>query len=79
MCLAIPGKIISIDTSQPDLKMARVEFGGVVKEICIEWIPEVSVGDYVLAHVGVALNRIDEKEATETLELLRAMGTGPTS
>lgn len=70
MCLAIPGKIISIEeNSNP--KMAKVSFGGAIKNICIEWVPEAKVGDYVLVHVGFALNVIDEKEAEETLKLIR--------
>ena len=75
MCLAVPGKIISIDRSNQDLKMAKVDFNGMVTDVCIEWLPEkVEVGDYVLAHVGLALNKIDEKEALLTLESLRQMG-----
>jgi len=74
MCLAVPGKIVSIDESNPDLKMAKVNFGGVLKEICIQWLPEVKIGEYVLAHVGFALNKIDEKDAEDTLKILREMG-----
>jgi len=74
MCLAVPGKIVSIDKSNPELKMAKVTFSGVAKEICIEWLPDVKVGDYVLVHVGFALNKIDEKDAEETLRILREMG-----
>jgi hydrogenase expression/formation protein HypC len=74
MCLAVPGKIVSIDESNPDLKMAKVNFGGVMKEICIQWLPDVNVGEYVLAHVGFALNKIDEKDAEDTLKILREMG-----
>lgn len=74
MCLAVPGKIVSIDESNPELKMAKVNFGGVMKEICIQWLPDVKVGEYVLAHVGFALNKIDEKDAEETLKTLREMG-----
>ncbi|MCX7834100.1 MAG: HypC/HybG/HupF family hydrogenase formation chaperone [Ignavibacteria bacterium] len=70
MCLAIPGKIVSIeDNSNP--KMAKVSFGGAIKNICIDWVPEAKVGDYVLVHVGFALSIIDEKEAEETLKLIR--------
>ncbi len=70
MCLAIPGKIISIEeNSNP--KMAKVSFGGAIKNICVDWVPEAKVGDYVLVHVGFALNIIDEKEAEETLKLIR--------
>jgi hydrogenase expression/formation protein HypC len=74
MCLAIPGKIVSIDESNNELKMAKVNFGGVMKDICIQWLDEAQVGDYVLAHVGFALNKIDQKEAEETIEILKQMG-----
>ena len=74
MCLAVPGKVVSIDESNPELKMAKVNFSGVSKEVCIEWLSDVSVGDYVLVHVGFALNKIDEKDAEETLRILREMG-----
>jgi hydrogenase expression/formation protein HypC len=74
MCLAIPGKIVSIDESNNELKMAKVNFGGVMKDICIQWLDDVHVGDYVLAHVGFALNKIDQKDAEETIEILKQMG-----
>jgi len=74
MCLAVPGKIVSIDESNPDLKMAKVNFGGVMKEICIQWLPDANVGEYVLAHIGFALNKIDEKDAEDTLKILCEMG-----
>ena len=63
MCLAVPGKVLSIDESNPDLKMAKVDFSGVVKEISVQWLPEVKTGDYVLTHVGMALNIVDEEDA----------------
>jgi hydrogenase expression/formation protein HypC len=74
MCRAIPGKIISIDSSNPELIMAKVNFAGIVKDVCLNWLPESKVGEFVLAHVGFALNSIDEKDAEETLRLLREMG-----
>jgi hydrogenase expression/formation protein HypC len=75
MCLAVPGKVLSLEnSSEGSPKMARVDFSGVVKNICIEWLPDVEVGEYVIVHVGFALNKIDEKEALETLDLLRQMG-----
>lgn len=74
MCLAVPGKVLMIDDSNPELKMAKVDFAGVVKEVSVQWLPEVKVGDYVLTHVGMALNVVDEKDALETLDLLREMG-----
>ncbi len=77
MCLAVPGKIESIDESNPNLKMAKVNFGGVVKNICIDWISEPKVGEYILAHVGFALNKIDEGGAEETLKMLRDMDEDP--
>lgn len=70
MCLAIPGKILSIE-EESNPKMAKVSFGGAIKNICIDWVPEAKVGDYVLVHVGFALSIIDEKEAEETLKLIR--------
>ena len=72
MCLAVPGKVISLeDVPEGSPKMARVDFSGVVKNICVDWLPEVKINDYVIVHVGFALNTIDEKEALETLKLLR--------
>lgn len=66
MCLAIPGKILAIDCSVPELKMAKVDFSGITKTICIQWV-DASVGDYVLAHAGMAISVIDTAEAEETL------------
>ena len=74
MCLAIPGKIISIDESDPELKMARVQFGEIVKDISIQWVEDLEVGDYILAHVGTALGKLDENDARFTLDALRQMG-----
>lgn len=75
MCLAVPGKVISIEEKIENTpQMAQVDFAGVVQTICIDWLPEVKVGDYVIVHVGFALNKIDEKDAEETLRLLKEMG-----
>ena len=74
MCLAVPGKVISIDRSNPDLAMAKVDFSGITKDICVQWLPEVREGDYILAHVGMALNILDEDEAADTLNLLYELG-----
>ena len=73
MCLAVPGKLLSIDDSGA-LRMGKVEFDGVVTDICLEFLQEAKVGDYVLAHVGTALTLLDEKDAMETLEALRQLG-----
>lgn len=71
MCLAIPGKVISINSSNLEFKTAKVDFGGIVREVCINWLPDIKVGEYVLVHVGYALNKIDEKEAKETLDMIK--------
>jgi len=64
MCLGIPGKVLEI-REQDSLPMGRVEFGGIVKEVCLAYVPETQVGDYVLVHVGFAISKIDEAEARE--------------
>lgn len=69
MCLSLPGKILSIDDSS-ELKMAQVDFGGVKREVCVEWVPEAVIGDYVLAHVGTALTVLDEESAQESIAAL---------
>jgi hydrogenase expression/formation protein HypC len=70
MCLGIPGKVVEINDEGP-LRMARVDFGGVRKEACLAYVPEVKLGDYVVVHVGFAISQLDEEEALRTLELLR--------
>jgi hydrogenase expression/formation protein HypC len=73
MCLAIPGKILET-YDRSGVRMARVEFGGITRESCIEYVPEAGVGDYVLVHVGFALSVIDQQEAERTFKLLEEMG-----
>jgi len=73
MCLAIPGKVIEI-AEENGLRMGRVDFGGVVKRVCLDYVPDVEVGDYTIVHVGFALQKIDEGEAVRTLEVFRQMG-----
>ena len=72
MCLAIPGKVLNT-FDQHGLRMAKVQFGGVVREACLDYVPEVQAGEYVLVHVGFALSRIDEAEAERTYEALREL------
>lgn len=72
MCLAIPGKIVSIDRTEPDLTMARVDFSGIIKNICIQWV-DVVEGDYVLAHAGMAISVVNRQEAEETLADLQKL------
>jgi hydrogenase expression/formation protein HypC len=76
MCLAIPGKIVSITNTSEDkiFRNGKVSFGGIVKEINLSMVPEAALGDYVLVHVGVAISRIDEEEAQKTFEYLHQMG-----
>jgi hydrogenase expression/formation protein HypC len=76
MCLAIPGKIISITNSKTDevFRQGKVVFGGIVKEVNLSMVPQAAVGDYVLVHVGVAISKIDEEEAQKTFEYLQEMG-----
>jgi hydrogenase expression/formation protein HypC len=70
MCLGIPAKVIELYETN-GMKMARVDFGGAIKEACMEYLPEVKVGDYTIVHVGFGLSILDEQEALETMELLR--------
>ena len=74
MCLAVPGEIVSIDDSDPELKMARVKFGEIIRDICIQWVEDVAVGDYIIAHIGTALSKLDEADAKATLDALNEMG-----
>ena len=70
MCLAIPGKVVET-FDKVCMRMARVQFGGIVREVCLEYVPEAQIGDYVLVHVGFAISRIDEAEAERTYQALR--------
>ena len=73
MCLGIPGKVIEI-RDDSGLPMGKVDFGGVRKDACLAYIPEIELGDYVIVHVGFAISKVDEEEALRTLEMLSAMG-----
>ncbi len=73
MCLAIPGKVEAI-SAEGTVRMGRVNFGGVVKSVCLEYVPEIEVGDYTIVHVGFAIAKIDEESARKTLEDFRRMG-----
>jgi len=70
MCLAVPGKIIDIYETN-GMKMGKIDFGGVVREACLEYVPEAQVGNYTIIHVGFALNLLSEQEAQEILSVLR--------
>ncbi|MEK7686585.1 MAG: HypC/HybG/HupF family hydrogenase formation chaperone [Verrucomicrobiota bacterium] len=73
MCLAIPGKVVSISGDDPLTRMGRVDFGGIIKEACLAYVPGVKIGDYVIVHVGFALSKVDEEEAQKVFEYLKQM------
>jgi hydrogenase expression/formation protein HypC len=73
MCLAVPGKVTAI-WDQDQTRMAIVDFGGVQKTVCLEFVPDIEIGDYTVVHVGFALQRLDEASALATLELFRELG-----
>ena len=73
MCLGIPGKVVEIYEAN-GTRMGKVDFGGVTKEVCLAYVPEVVVGDYTIIHVGFAITKLDEKSAMESLQLFQEMG-----
>jgi hydrogenase expression/formation protein HypC len=73
MCLAIPGKITSVSGDDPLTRMGKIDFGGILKEASLAYVPEAQVGDYVIVHVGFAISRLDEEEANKVFEYLREM------
>jgi hydrogenase expression/formation protein HypC len=73
MCLAIPGKIISVTGDEPLSRMGKVDFGGIVKEVCLAYVPEAKVGEYVIVHVGFALSLVEESEAMQVFQYLKEM------
>ncbi len=74
MCLGVPGKIVEITPDPLGMPMGKVSFGGALREVCFAYVPQAQVGEYVLVHVGFALNTIDEEEAHEVLAILEKMG-----
>jgi len=73
MCLGVPGRVVEV-YREHDLLMGKVDFGGVLKRVCLEYIPDVAAGDYALVHVGCALTRLDETEAMRVCALLKEAG-----
>jgi hydrogenase expression/formation protein HypC len=73
MCLAVPGKIIQLE-DRDGTRMAQVDFGGVHKDVCLQYIPDAAVGDYVIVHVGFAIQRLDEESAKQTLKTFENLG-----
>ena len=72
MCLGVPGRVTEVYTTD-GVRMGKVDFGGLTKEVCLAYVPEVVVGDYTIVHVGFAITQLDEQSAQETLALLRQM------
>ena len=73
MCLAVPGRIVSVEEIGGN-RVGKVEFGGVTREAFLDFVPEAGTGDYVLVHVGFAISKVDEEEAARTYEMLEQMG-----
>lgn len=73
MCLAVPGKVVEITGEEPLSRVGKIDFGGVLKEASLAFLPEANVGDYVIVHVGFAISRVDEEEATKVFEYLQEM------
>jgi len=73
MCLGVPGRVEDVWEAN-GTRMATIDFGGVRKEVCLAYVPDVTVGDYTIVHVGFALTKLDEKSALETLEMFRSVG-----
>lgn len=71
MCLAVPGKIISIEGDDPLIRIGKLEFSGVRKEVSLAYVPEAKIGDYAIIHAGFAISLVDEEEARETIEFIK--------
>ena len=74
MCLGVPGKVLSIQPDPLGMNMGRVSFAGIVKDVCLAYVPEVVVGDYTIVHVGFAITQLDEESAQESLRLFAELG-----
>jgi hydrogenase expression/formation protein HypC len=73
MCLGVPGKVVHKEENELGMTMGTVSFGGIKKQVCLAYVPEVEIGEYVIVHVGFAISRIDAEEAQQVFELLRQM------
>lgn len=73
MCLGVPGRVTEIYEAD-GIQMGKIDFGGIVKEVCLDFVPEIQVGEYAIIHVGFAITRLDEESAMETLDLLNQIG-----
>lgn len=70
MCLGVPGKVLEVEPNSLGIAMGKVSFGGIAREVCLAYVPEAQVGDYVIVHAGFAISRLDEREAMEVFDLL---------
>jgi hydrogenase expression/formation protein HypC len=73
MCLGVPGQVIAIEPNPLGMTMGKVNFAGVIKRVCLAYVPEVQLGDYVVVHVGFAISKVDEQEASKVFAYLREM------
>jgi len=73
MCLGVPGKVIAIEPDPLGMTMGKVNFAGIIKDVCLAYIPDVQIGDYVVVHVGFAISKVDEEEARQVFAYLREM------
>lgn len=74
MCLGVPGRVTRVEENALGTLMGRVDFGGITKEVCLAYLPETKIGDFVIVHVGFAIGRVSEREAIEVFETLRRLG-----
>jgi hydrogenase expression/formation protein HypC len=74
MCLGVPGQVVSMESDPDGLVLGRVRFGGISREVCLSYVPDVRIGDYVVVHVGFAITIVDAAEAERTMAFLEAMG-----
>jgi hydrogenase expression/formation protein HypC len=74
MCLGVPGEVLKAEANELGVLMGTVSFGGIAKEVCLAFLPEVRPGDWVIVHAGFAISQMDQAEAAETLDLLRRLG-----
>lgn len=74
MCLGVPGKVVQITRHDLGMQMGRVQFGGIQKEVCLSFLPDIQVGEYVIVHAGFAISQVDEEEAARTFEIVKQMG-----
>jgi len=74
MCLGVPGKVVQVRRNDLGVHTGDVQFGGILKEVCLAFVPDVEPGDYVIVHAGFAISQVDETEAAATFEILKQMG-----